>query len=156
MKYFVNSVVLVHYFVSAQNWSLCFGLVLAGFPSCIVRRLDRILRSEDKLAGHTPKYVPVSACCMHWWCLALASCLAAHHLSDWSTCLAVPHWSYSVQLYKLCRRLSDLDSRRALRAVGELLVGRTCSTRKQRRAFSLVSAYIWTWFPLTYTTAASE
>ena len=54
-------------------------------------------------------------------------------------------------LTDLCRLVSDLASRRALRssARGELLVPRARSALKQRRAFSVIGPYTWNKVPLT-------
>src|SRR6218665_1271358 len=54
-------------------------------------------------------------------------------------------------LTDLCRPVSDLVSRRALRssARGELLVSRAHSALKQRRAFSVIGPSIWNELPLT-------
>src|SRR6218665_1507931 len=51
----------------------------------------------------------------------------------------------------LCRPVSDLASRRALRssARGEILVPRTRSALKQRRAFSVTGPSNWNQLPLT-------
>ena len=57
---------------------------------------------------------------------------------------------YSI-LVALCRPVSDLASRRALRssARGELLVPRARSALKQRRAFSVTGPSTWNELPLT-------
>src|SRR6218665_1565297 len=54
-------------------------------------------------------------------------------------------------LTELCRPVSDLASRRALRssARGELLVPRARSALKQRRAFSVIGPSTWNELPLT-------
>ena len=54
-------------------------------------------------------------------------------------------------LTDLCRPVSDLASRRALRssARGELLVPRARSALKQRRDFSVIGPFTWNELPLT-------
>src|SRR6218665_2124364 len=54
-------------------------------------------------------------------------------------------------LTDLCRPVSDLASRRALRSLarGELLVPRARSALKQRRAFSVIGPSTWNDLPLT-------
>ena len=76
-----------------------------------------------------------------------AFCIGFQHCLVWRS---VTGFSPSY-LTDLCRPVSDLASRRALRssARGELLVPRARSAFKQRRAFSVIGPSTWNELPLT-------
>ena len=141
------AVVLVHAFVTSRIDHCCS--VLAGHPSGLIGRLDRVLRSAARLIGHIPKYAPVSAYMrdvLHW--LPASQRISYRIAALVWRCLTGSAPSY---LYDLCRPVSDLASRRALRSStkGELLVPRARSSVRQRRAFSVVGPSTWNGLSLT-------
>ena len=81
-------------------------------------------------------WLPVSQCILYRIAVLVWRCLAG----------CVPSY-----LTDLCRPVSDLASRQALRfsARGELLVPRARSALKQRRAFSVIGRSAWNELPLT-------
>src|SRR5688572_33409300 len=61
------AVVLVHAFVTSRVDNC--SSILAGLPSGLISRLDRVLRSAARLIGRIPKYASVSAYMrdvLHW------------------------------------------------------------------------------------------
>src|SRR6218665_3027610 len=99
---------------------------------------NRVLRSAARLIGHIPKYASVSAYMrdvLHWLPVSQRILYRISALVWRSVIGCAPSY-----LTDLCRPVSDLASRRALRssARGELLVPRARSALKQRRAFSVI------------------
>lgn len=140
------AVVLVHAFVTSRIDHCCS--ILIGLPLGVLGRLDRVLRSAARLVGHIPKYASVSAYMrdvLHW--LPVAQRISYRIASLVSRCLLGCAPSY---LCDLCRPVSDVVARRALRSStrGELLVPRARSSLRQRRAFSVVGPSTWNGLPL--------
>jgi len=73
-----------------------------------------------------------------------------HHHHQFLTPSSWGRWVRMTYLTDLCRPVSDLASRRALRssARGELFVPRARSVLKQRRAFSVIGPSTWNELPL--------
>src|SRR6218665_311835 len=141
------AVVLVHAFVTSRIDHSCS--VLVGLPLGLIGRLDRVLRSAAHLIGHIPKYASVSAYMRDVLHLLPVSQRISYRISAlvWRSVTGCAP-SY---LTDLCRSVSDLASRRALRssARGEHLVPRARSALKQRRAFSVIGPSTWNELPLT-------
>ena len=141
------AVVLVHAFVTSRVDNC--SSILAGLPSGLINRLDRVLRTATRLIGRIPKYASVSAYMrdvLHW--LPASQRISYRIAALVWRCLAGCAPSY---LSDLCRPVSDLaPPRRALRssAKGELLVPRARLCLKQRRAFSVVGPSTWNGLPL--------
>jgi hypothetical protein len=138
-------VVLVHAFVTSRIDNCCS--LLAGLPLGILGRLDRVLRSAARLIGRLPKFSPVSAYIrdvLHW--LPISQRISYRTAAVVSRCVLGCAPSY---LRDLCRPVSDVVARRALRSVttGQLLVPRARLTARQRRAFSVVGPSIWNGLP---------
>ena len=116
------AVVLVHAFVASRIDHSCS--VLVGLPLGLIGRLDRVLRYAARLIGHIPNYSSVSAY-MHdvlrWLPVSQRSLYRISALVWRSVTGCAPSY-----LTDLCRPVSDLASRRALRSLarGELLVPR--------------------------------
>ena len=139
-------VVLVHAFVTSRIDNCCS--LLAGLPLGVLGRLDRVLRSAARLIGRLPKFSPVSAYIrdvLHW--LPISQRISYRTAAVVSRCVLGCAPSY---LRDLCRPVSDVAARRALRSTtrGELLVPRARLAIKQRRAFSVVGPSIWNDLPL--------
>src|SRR5678816_965344 len=123
-------------------------MVLAGHPSGLIGRLDRVLRSAARLIGHIPKYAPVSAYMrdvLHW--LPASQRISYRIAALVWRCLTGSAPSY---LSDLCRPVSDLAARRALSysTKGELLVCGTRSSVRQHPALKAVSPFTWNGLPL--------
>ena len=119
-----------------------------GLPLGLIGRLERVLRSAARLIGRIPKYAPVSAYMrdvLHW--LPVSQRISYRVAALVWRCLTDCAPSY---LSILCRPVSDLAARRALRSTttGELLVPRARTSTRQRRAFSSVGPAIWNGLPL--------
>src|SRR6218665_3836379 len=96
--------------------------VLVGLPLGLIGRLDWILRSAARLIGHIPKYASVSAYMrdvLHWLPVSQRILYTISALVWRSVTGCAPSY-----LTDLCRLVSDLASRSALRSLahGELLV----------------------------------
>src|SRR5688572_8455141 len=109
--------------------------LLAGLPLGVLGRLDRVLRSAARLIGRLPKFSPVSAYIrdvLHW--LPISQRISYRTAAVVSRCVLGCAPSY---LRDLCRPVSDVAARRALRSTtrGELLIPRARLAIKQRRAF---------------------
>src|SRR6218665_150478 len=104
----------------------------------LIGSLDQVLRSANHLIGHIPKYASVSTYMRDVlrWLLVSKRILYRVSALFWRSATGCAP-SY---LTDLCRPVSDLVSRRALRssASGELLVPQARSALKQRRAFSVI------------------
>jgi len=126
--------------------------VLAGYPSGLMGRLCRVLRSSARLIGHIPKYAPVSAYMRDVLYWLPASQRISYRIAA-QVCLAVSH-GYSALSYlsDLCRPVSDFASHRALRSStkGELLVLWTRFLVRQRIAFSVVGPSTWNGLTLRF------
>jgi len=109
----------------------------------LIGSLDQVLRSADRLIDHIPKYASVSAYMRDVLCWLPVSQRILYRVSAlfWRSATGCAP-SY---LTDLCRLVSDLASRRALRfsACGELLVPQARSALKQRRAFSVIGPSTW-------------
>src|SRR6218665_3193615 len=119
------AVVLVHAFVTSRIGHSCS--VLVGLPLGLIGRLDRVLLPADRLIFHIPKYASVSAYMrdiLHWIPVPQRIVYMISALVWRSVTGCAPSY-----LTDLCRPVSDLASRRALRssARGELLVPRARS-----------------------------
>ena len=131
---------LVHAFVTSRI-DYCSS-VLVGLPLGLIGRLERVLRSAARLIGRIPKYAPVSAYMrdvLHWLPVSQRISYRVAALV-WRCRLSCA----PMYLSSLCRPVSDLAARRALRsaATGELLVPRARTCIRQRRAFSFGSHYL--------------
>ena len=116
-------------------------------PLGVLGRLDRVLRSAARLIGRIPKFVSVSAYMrdvLHW--LPVAQRISYRIAALVSRCILGCAPSY---LRDLCRPVSDVVARRALRSAttGQLLVPRARLTARQRRAFSVAGPSIWNDLP---------
>ena len=138
--------VLVHAFVTVRIDHCCSLLV--GLPLGVLGRLDRVLRSAARLIGRIPKFAPVSAYMrdvLHW--RPESQRISYRIAAMVSRCVlgCAPYY-----LRDLCRPVSDVAARRALRSTtrGELIVPRARLAIKQRRAFSVVGPSIWNDLPL--------
>src|SRR5688572_26034959 len=138
-----------------RSWSLFTPLLLVelttvapyllAFLLGFWGRLDRALRSAARLIGRLPKFSPVSAYIrdvLHW--LPMSQRISYRTAAVVSRCALRCAPSY---LRDLCRPVSDVAARRALRSAtrGELLVLRA---GWQRRAFSVVGPSICNYLPL--------
>src|SRR6218665_3229586 len=106
------AVVLVHAFVTSRIDHSCS--VLVGLPLSLIGRLDRVLRSAARLIGHIPKYASVSAYTrdvLHWLPVSQRILYRISALVWRSVTGCAPSY-----LTDLCRPVSDLASRRALRS----------------------------------------
>src|SRR6218665_3221177 len=138
---------LVHAFVTSRL-DHCSS-ILAGLPLAQTARLDRVLRYAARLIGRIPKYGSVSAYMrdtLHW--LPFAQSISYR--------MAVLVWqcllrSAPAYLYELCRPVSGLPGRRALRSsvIGLLMLKPHAKTEtRQSRAFSIVGPSTWNGLPL--------
>src|SRR6218665_900548 len=141
------AVVLVHAFVTSRIDHSCS--VLFGLPLGLIGRLDRFFNLLPALII-IPKYASVSAYMrdvLHWLPVSQRILYRISALVWRSVTGCAPSY-----LTDLCRPVSDLASRRALRssARGELLVPRARSALiKQRGAFSVIGPSTWNELPLT-------
>ena len=138
-------VVLVHAFVTSRIDHCCS--ILVGLPLGVLGRLDRVLRSAARLIGRIPKFSSVSTYMrdvLHW--LPIAQRIHYRIAALVSRCILGCAPSY---LRILCRPVSDIEARRALRsaAKGQLLVPRARLATRQCRAFSVVGPSIWNDLP---------
>src|SRR6218665_243008 len=105
------AVVLVHAFITSRIDHSCS--VLVGLLLGLIGRLDRVLRSAARLIGHIPKYASVSAYMrevLHWLPVSQRILYRISALVWRSVTGCAPSY-----LTDLCRPVSDLASRRALR-----------------------------------------
>jgi len=105
------------------------------------------MRSAARLIGRIPKFGSVSAYMrdvLHW--LPVAQRIPYRIAALVSRCIIGCAPSY---LRDLCRPVSDVVARRALRSAvtGQLLVPRARLTARQRRAFSVAGPSIWNDLP---------
>jgi hypothetical protein len=138
-------VVLVHAFVTSRIDHCCS--ILVGLPLGVLGRLDRVMRSAARLIGRIPKFGSVSAYMrdvLHW--LPVAQRIPYRIAALVSRCIVGCAPSY---LRDLCRPVSDVVARRALRSAttGQLLVPRARLAARQRRAFSIAGPSIWNDLP---------
>ena len=136
----------MHAFVTSRIDYSC--TILSGLPLGILGRLDQVLRSAARLIGRIPKFAPVSAYMrdeLHW--LPMAQRISYRTAALVSRCVLGCAPSY---LRELCRPVSDVVARRALRSAmrGELIVPRSRLSIMQRRAFSVVGPSTWNDLPL--------
>ena len=114
-------------------------------------RLCRVLRSEAWLIGHISKYAPVSA-----YMRDVLRWLPASQRISYIAALVWRCFTGSAPSYlsDLCRPVSDLASRRALRSStkGKLLVPRARSSVRQRRDFSVAGPSMHLEWALAYAT----
>jgi len=137
---------LIHAFVTSRLDHCCS--ILVGLPLVLTARLDRVLRSAARLIGRIPKCAPVSAFMrdtLHW--LPISQRISYRIAALVWRCLLGCAPAY---LRELCCPVSAMAGRRALRSSsgGELLVPRTTTSTRQRRAFSVVGPSIWNRLPL--------
>src|SRR5688572_4614604 len=138
-------VVLVHAFVTSRIDHCCS--ILVGLLLGVLGRLDRVLRSAARLIGRIPKFGSVSAYMrdeLNW--LPVDQRIPYRVAALVSRCILGCAPSY---LRDLCRPVSDVVARRALRSatMGQLLIPRARLTARQRRAFSVVGPSIWNDLP---------
>ena len=138
-------VVLVHAFVTSRIDHCCS--ILVGLPLGVLGRLDRVMRSAARLIGRIPKFGSVSAYMrdvLHW--LPVAQRIPYRIAALVSRCIVGCAPSY---LRDLCRPVSDVVARRALRSATteQLLVPRARLAARQRRAFSIAGPSIWNDLP---------
>ena len=130
----------------ATNDAICCS-ILVGLPLGVLGRLDRVLRSAARLIGRIPKFGSVSAYMrdvLHWLPVAQRISYRIASLVSRSILGCAPSY-----LRNLCRPVSDVVARRALRSAttGQLLVPRARLTARQRRAFSVAGPSIWNDLP---------
>jgi hypothetical protein len=142
-----SSATLVHAFVTSRLDYCCS--VLVGLPGSLIARLDRVLRSAARLIGHIPRYSPVSTYMrdtLHW--LPVSQRINFRiAVFVWRSLLGCA----PVYLCQLCRPVTDIAGRRALRSSssGQLLVPSSSTATRQSRAFSVVAPTLWNGLPLS-------
>ena len=122
--------------------------ILVGFPLAVIVKLDRFLRSTARFIGQIPKFASVSTYTrdlLHWL-QPVAQRISYRIAALVSRCIVGCAPSY---LRDLCRPVSDVVARRALRSstTGQLLVPRARLTARQRQAFSVAGPSIWNDLP---------
>ena len=137
-------VVLVHAFITSRIDHL---LDPCWPPLGVLGRLDRVLRSAARLIGRIPKFASVSAYMRGVLHLLPVAQRISYRIADLdSRCILGYTPSY---VRDLCRSVSDVVARRALRSATtvQLLGPRTRLTARQHRAFSVAVPSIWNDLP---------
>lgn len=140
-----SAATLIHAFVTSRLDHCCS--ILVGLPLVLIARLDRVLRSAARLIGRISKYAPVSLCMrdtLHWL-LILQRIRYRLTALVWK-CLVGSAPAY---LRELCCPVADLVGRRVLRSSSRalLLIPRSYTSIKQRRAFSVTGPAVWNDLP---------